>query len=150
MEAKLLHPLNADLFIEVIPFEIMTFVSVLQSENMATDMLVIPPVIVASDNLAHAENAEFPTFVTFIGTTIFVRPDHRKALSWIITTLRGILIDVRLLQDENALPSITATLFGMTTFVRLLHDMKARLPIFVTPLGIEISFNSSHILNEAL
>jgi len=77
---------------------------------MWSDMLVIPPAIVTSDNLAHAENAEFPTFVTFVGITIFVRPDHWNALFWIITTLLGILIDARLLQDEKALLSITATL----------------------------------------
>ena len=117
---------------------------------MWSDMLVIPPVNVASDNLVHAENALFPTFVTFVGTTIFVRPDHWNALFWIITTLLGILTDVKFAHEENALSSITVTLSGMTTFVRLLHDIKASLPIFVTPLGIEISFNLPHIPNEAL
>ena len=46
------------------------------------------------------------------------------------------LMEVRLLHPENALPLMLVTLLGMVTEVRLLHPENAQAPILITLLGI--------------
>ena len=50
-------------------------------------------------------------------------------------TLLGIIILVRLLQPENALPPMEVTLLGIVTLVRLLQSENALSPMEVTPSG---------------
>ena len=54
-----------------------------------------------------------------------------------LVTLSGIVISVKLLQEEKAPSPMLVTLSGIVISVRLLQPTKALSPMLVTPLGIE-------------
>ena len=80
----------------------------------------------------------FPSLsINLIGIAIAeVTKDTMLLLQKSARLVTGIVMLVRLLQSENADPSILVTELGMVTFVRLLHPENAKKPILVTLLGM--------------
>ena len=76
---------------------------------------------------------------TLLGIVIEVKPVHsRKAQPPMLVTLLGIVTEVKLVHSRKALPPMLVTLLGMVTEVKAVQPVKAPGPMLVTLLGIII------------
>ena len=78
-----------------------------------------------------------------------VNPEAANAFSPIPVTELGIVIDVKLKHDSNALSPILATceVGSNVTDDKLVHDSNASSPILVTELGMRIDVKLEHPWN---
>ena len=91
--------------------------------------------------------------VTLFGIVIEVKPvQPENALPPMLVTLLGIVTEVKAVQSENVQSPMLVTPLGIVTEVKAVQPEKAQSPMLVTPLGIvtEVAVRSIRDLRKSL